>query len=48
MIAPLGGLCFVAGWAYLAKKGYKPSESSNSAKKVQNMQRRKSPTFEEK
>jgi uncharacterized membrane protein YgdD (TMEM256/DUF423 family) len=48
MIAPVGGLCFVAGWAYLAKKGYKPSESSNSAEKVQNMQRRKSPTFEEK
>jgi len=48
MIAPFGGVSFVAGWAYLAIQGYKPSESSNSAEKVKEMQRRKSPTFEDK
>lgn len=42
-IAPLGGVSFVAGWFYLAFKGYKPSssEETRSGKKVMEMQRRK-------
>jgi uncharacterized membrane protein YgdD (TMEM256/DUF423 family) len=30
IITPIGGLCFIAGWFYLAAKGYKPSEHSSS------------------
>lgn len=42
-VAPLGGVSFVAGWFYLAFKGYKPSssEETRSGKKVMEMQRRK-------
>lgn len=43
-ITPIGGLSFIAGWIYLAWKGYKPSssEQSNSGKKIMQMHRRKS------
>lgn len=42
-IAPLGGVSLVAGWFYLALKGYKPSssEETRSGRKVMEMQRRK-------
>jgi uncharacterized membrane protein YgdD (TMEM256/DUF423 family) len=48
IVAPVGGVSFVVGWAYLAWMGFKPSTSSHSAEKVQEMQRRKKHTFEEK
>jgi len=48
MIAPVGGVSFVVGWAYLALIGFKPSSSSHSAAQVQEMQRRKTHTFDNK
>lgn len=44
-IAPIGGVSFIVGWFYLAFKGYKPSsaEETRSARKVMEMQRRKTP-----
>ena len=48
MIAPVGGVSLVLGWAYLAVMGFKPSSSANSAAQVQEMQRRKTHTFDNK
>jgi uncharacterized membrane protein YgdD (TMEM256/DUF423 family) len=47
-VAPVGGVSFVVGWAYLALMGFKPSTSSQSAEKVKEMQRRKTHTFDDK
>lgn len=47
VVAPVGGVSFVVGWAYLALMGFKPSTSSQSAEKVKEMQRRKTHTFDE-
>lgn len=48
VVAPVGGVSFVVGWAYLALMGFKPSTSSQSAEKVKEMQRRKTHTFDDK
>jgi uncharacterized membrane protein YgdD (TMEM256/DUF423 family) len=48
VVAPVGGVSFVVGWAYLAWMGFKPSTSSQSAEKVKEMQRRKTHTFDDK
>jgi uncharacterized membrane protein YgdD (TMEM256/DUF423 family) len=42
-ITPFGGIAFIAGWIYLAWKGYKPSssEQSDSGNKIMRMQRRR-------
>lgn len=43
-VTPFGGLAFIAGWIYLAWKGYKPSssEQSQSGNKIMRMHRRSS------
>lgn len=48
IIAPVGGVSFVVGWAYIVVRGFKPSTSSQTANKVQEMQRRKPSSTEEK
>lgn len=45
-VVPFGGVSFIAGWFYLAVKGYKPSTSlSESSRKVMEMQKRKTKTL---
>jgi uncharacterized membrane protein YgdD (TMEM256/DUF423 family) len=40
-VAPVGGVSFVIGWAYLCFRGYKPSTHSHSAQQIQEMHKRK-------